>query len=172
MTPTLVTERLILRPVDLGDASRIAALTNDPKVAAMLGDAAFPNTPARAEGRIFLAQARAQRGLEHRFAIDLPGEGLIGEASVSLAQGDGARIGYWLARAQWGQGYGAEALGAISRFAETATRGGVRAFCAADDAAAQQACERAGLTRTAAPREDYCLIRRASVERVEYRLAG
>ncbi len=172
MTPTLTTERLILRPVRLDDAAQIADLTNDADVASMLGDGAFPNTLARAEGKIFLEEARALKGLEHHFAITLLDEGLIGEALVVLSRPGPAAVGYWLGRAYWGQGFGAEAMAAVSQFAAQASGTAVQAVCAADDDAAQRAFEKAGLKRAAGAFAQYSLVRRAAVACVAYRLAG
>jgi RimJ/RimL family protein N-acetyltransferase len=172
MTPTLQTERLTLRPARPADAARIALYTNDPEVAQMLGGAAFPNTVARAEGKIFLDQARALLGQEHWFVIDLPGEGVIGEVRVALGAAGAAEIGYWLARPSWGQGFGEEAARAAAAFAATLGRGLVRAACAEGDEASEQALQRAGFRRRAKLEQGFCLVRRAPAARVGFDLAG
>jgi len=170
MTPTLETERLILRPVAMADAPRIAAFTNDPDVARMIGGAAFPNTQVCAEGKILIHQAREPLGLEHVFAIDLPGEGLIGEAVAYRRPGRGVEIGYWLAKPFWGQGFGEEAAKAVTTFAVGWATGPVRAVCATDNLASQRVLEKAGFIRKGPTVDRFSVSRRGRVTCINFEL--
>jgi len=109
---TLRTERLTLRPLELTDAARMGALTSDPGVARMTGGIPCPNPAIAAEGWILLRHARAPLGVEHHFAIDLAGHGLIGVIGAFRRPEEirvGWEIGYWLGRPYWGCGFATEA---------------------------------------------------------------
>jgi RimJ/RimL family protein N-acetyltransferase len=169
-TPVLKTERLTLRPLSMADASRIARFTADPEVAAMISDAALPTLKISAEGRILIHQGRAGLGLEHLFAIDLPNEGLIGEAAAARDGKNGVEIGYWLGKPFWGQGYGEEAAKAVTGFAQSLRPHKVRAVCAVDNRASRRVLEKAGFAPTGERLQRYSLARRESVACLAFEL--
>ncbi len=110
------TERLILRPLRLADAARVAAFTADPAVARMVTSIPHPQMEVAAEGFILINLARASLGREFVFAIELRGEGLIGLTGLHAKQGDSFELGYWIGRPYWGQGYATEAATALRDF--------------------------------------------------------
>ena len=101
----LRTERLILRPQRGDDVAAIIAGLNDYEVTRYLTVVPFPYTEADAEAWVS-QQKPAVPGAAH-FAIELPGEGMIG--GVGLA----AELGYWLNRRYHGRGYMTEASTAV-----------------------------------------------------------
>ncbi|KQX38944.1 hypothetical protein ASD04_09870 [Devosia sp. Root436] len=102
------TPRFILRQPQVGDAEAIARYLNDFEVAGNLARVPFPYRLSDAK-----AWLRTRRpGLppeETNFAIDLPGEGLVGQVGFHRGS-DGPVIGYWLGRPYWGQQIMTEAV--------------------------------------------------------------
>jgi RimJ/RimL family protein N-acetyltransferase len=108
MNVTLWTPRLILRPAQMGDAEPIARYLNNFEVSGNLARVPFPYhlSDAKAWLRTRLPNLPVEAT---NFAIDLPGEGLIGQ--VGFHQGpDGPIIGYWLGQPFWGRGIMTEAV--------------------------------------------------------------
>lgn len=101
----LRTERLILRPMRETDVAAIVAALNDYEVTRHLTVVPFPYAEADAREWIGL-QKPAVPGAAH-FAIELPGEGMVG--AVGLAN----ELGYWLNRRYHGRGVMTEASAAV-----------------------------------------------------------
>ena len=72
------TPRLKLRRLRMSDAQRIAQFCDDPGVGRNLAQTPLPYLPVAAEGWILINAARASRGTDFVYAVELPGEGLIG----------------------------------------------------------------------------------------------
>ena len=107
--PALTTARLTLRPHRPADAPRIAALANDYDVVKMTGGMPFPYGLVDAEG--FIARARRlDLATDVEFAVELPGEGLIGGLGFFTRDEVAPEVGYWLGRPYWGRGYATEML--------------------------------------------------------------
>ncbi len=108
--PALVTARLELAPLDLADAPAFQALTDDPVITGAVHFLASPFTLADAEALI--RQRAGGRdcfiGAWHREDGDL-----AGTVGTHLRGDDAIEIGYWIAPARHGQGYGGEAAGAV-----------------------------------------------------------
>jgi RimJ/RimL family protein N-acetyltransferase len=106
---SLSTTRLTLRPHRSADAPRIAALANDFEVVRMTGGMPFPYALADAEG--FIARTeKADPATDVDFAVELPGEGLIGGLGFFTREERSAEVGYWLGRDYWSRGYATEML--------------------------------------------------------------
>lgn len=101
----LRTERLILRPQREDDVDAIIAGLNDYEVTRYLTVVPFPYTEADAREWVE-RQTPAIPGEAH-FAIELPGEGMIGGVGIA------AELGYWLNRRHHGRGYMTEASAAV-----------------------------------------------------------
>lgn len=110
MTPTLLTQRLMLRPPQMGDAEPLARYLNDIEVAGNLARVPFPYYLSDAK-----AWLRAQRAdllpNEASFAIELAGVGYVGHIGFQPV-GENAVIGYWLGKPHWGRGIMSEAAAA------------------------------------------------------------
>ena len=112
----LPTERLVLRRFEESDLEAFLAYRNDPEVARYQTWSSF----SREEAEAFLASQRAverwtpgtwvQLALERREA-----PGLIGDCALKVLADDPrqAEIGFTLARAWQGRGYGTEAVAAL-----------------------------------------------------------
>lgn len=115
---TARTARLLLRPLEAGDAAAIVAGLGDFEVTRWLARVPFPYTIGEAER--FLAWERAERhgGEDRVIAIDR--DGLIGIVSLR-GRGRAPVLGYWITRAHWGRGYMSEAAAAVvgAAFADT-----------------------------------------------------
>ncbi len=151
------TERLILRRPELADAARVSAFTSDQGVARMLAMVPDPNPPIAAEGFLLIMAARRRLGADHVFAIDLPGEGLIGMMGVHARAGGAAEFGYWLGRPYWGQGMASEAARAFIKFCRPLGR--LEAGHFVDNPASGRVLEKAGFAYTGAIVERFSLAR-------------
>jgi RimJ/RimL family protein N-acetyltransferase len=107
-TQTIATERLLLRPVGIGDAARLAELANDFDVARMTTGIPHPYTRADADAYVGRKLA-SDRSVDTAFAIQHPGDGFIGVLGFHPRPGTTApEVGYWLGRPFWGRGYATE----------------------------------------------------------------
>lgn len=163
---SLKTDRLILRPLELSDAPRIAALCADWDVARMTGSIPFPHPTISVEGFVLIEQARRQTGRDRMFGIELPGEGLIGVIGAHLRGRDYAGrfvlLGYWLGRPYWGRGFATEAVCAVADFAAELGHGPVRADHFADNPASGRVLEKAGFRYTGEIEQHFSLARAQS----------
>ncbi len=114
----LQTERLGLKPLRLANAPRLAQLANDLDVSRWLRRVPFPYRED--DARVWIPQTMAARsdGTAYTFAIVLGRDELIGICALEGLP-DKPRIGFWLGKSYWGQGYMTEAVGALLDFADT-----------------------------------------------------
>jgi len=110
----LRTARLCLREFRREDAPEVQRLADDPGVAegTLLP---HPYHPGLAEAWITRQTAAFAAGREVNFAIERDADRtLLGAAGLEIdAANARAKLGFWLGRAHWGQGYCTEAAGAI-----------------------------------------------------------
>ena len=107
-------ERLFLRPAWPEDWEDIRALINDEAVIRNLASVPWPYTVEDAQE----FARRAQDRLAPHFLVSRPtakGEQLIGCAGLA-PDGQAVELGYWIARAHWGQGYATEAALACKEY--------------------------------------------------------
>lgn len=114
MTPTLLTERLILRTPQMGDAEPIARYLNDIEVAGNLARVPFPYHLSDAQAWLASQQA-SQAPNQTSFSIELAGTGYVGHIGFQ-PQGGNAILGYWLGKPHWGRGIMTEAAFAAVRW--------------------------------------------------------
>jgi RimJ/RimL family protein N-acetyltransferase len=70
----------------------------------------MPHPYAESDARRFVELVSRQDGArEHTFAIELPGEGLIGCLGFHKAATGPVEFGYWVGQPYWGRGYATEA---------------------------------------------------------------
>jgi RimJ/RimL family protein N-acetyltransferase len=106
ITPTLNTERLILRPFVEEDAPRVYAWCSSPQVTAHLFW--HPHRDLSVTQRVLADWIKKKRN--YFWALD-DGSGAIGEIEIIKDFDDGGcEIGYILLEEKWGQGYMKEAL--------------------------------------------------------------
>ena len=117
--PTLVTERLVLRPLRGEDAAAVAAGAGDRRVARFLVQVPSPYPIALARrwvhGRIEWWEIG--RGVTLAIAKREAPEQLLGTVSLRrFARDRRAELGYWLAAPAWGQGFATEAAQSVVEF--------------------------------------------------------
>jgi RimJ/RimL family protein N-acetyltransferase len=122
MTPVLLTERLLLRPLEHEDAHVLAALLGIPAVADALCDVPLPFTPLHAAARILMVRAREMAGRDAAWAVEGgDGEvvGFVGladasaDSSANSGAGRPATMSFALHPAVRGAGLAGEALEAV-----------------------------------------------------------
>jgi 8-oxo-dGTP diphosphatase len=149
--PRLRTGRILLRPLQPGDAPEFHRLINDWDICRKLPDAPVPY-PAELAGQ-WIAAAAADRaaGKAQQFALVLAATGaLIGCAGLRLSRDQkAADLGYWLGRRYWGEGFAAEAAARLTEwgFAQLSV-GKITATVAADNLASLAVLRRAGFAQT------------------------
>ncbi len=110
MTPSLETERLILRPRRAEDAPALVPLLNHWDIARMLGRLPYPYTLADAQA--WCSDEAAARYLRSFMILDraAPGQPIIGNVGIfHRTEGAELELGYWLAMSHWGRGLVPEA---------------------------------------------------------------
>lgn len=111
-TPSLVTERLVLRELQLGDAAAIAAGAGDRKVARFLIQVPSPYPVALARRWLTARIEWWELGRGVTFAIARRSAPHVCLGTVSLrrySRDHRAELGYWLAAPAWGSGIATEA---------------------------------------------------------------
>jgi RimJ/RimL family protein N-acetyltransferase len=106
--PVLKTARLVVRAPRPTDATRVAELANDRRIAESTARIPHPYTLADAELWIDSTNRTAS---EATFLIETGGE-VIGACGFDLRE-TGPEIGYWIGVAFWGNGYASEAAQAV-----------------------------------------------------------
>jgi len=118
--PSLVTERLLLRPFQSTDAARVQLLAGNPNVAGMTTHIPYPYADGEAENWIATHAGNWQRGSAVTFAVCLrTGSELIGAVGLMTINNGEAELGYWIAEPHWGQGYASEAVDTLIGFGIT-----------------------------------------------------
>ena len=116
--PTLRTDRLMLRPFRVEDATWAEALVSDKEIAKMTSTIPHPYPKGGALSWIASQMREFADGKVISFAITLDGEG-VGSISLMDIQSDHRRVelGYWIGKPFWGNGYATEAVKAVIAFA-------------------------------------------------------
>lgn len=159
---TLITDRLILRPVALGDAEALTALADNYKVAVMLARLPYPYRIEHA--RDFIAWADRRPAGEGIFGLyRKPEEGFIGVCSYELRGEEAPEFGYWLGEPYWGKGYMSEAVKAVVAHAFTVDRHDrLLSGCRLQNIASRRVLEKAGFEH-AGPYEIDSLVLKAKL---------
>ena len=111
--PTLVTERLILRPYSLEDAPELQRLIGERDVAKTMITVPHPYEDGMAEWWISKQQESFEKGDAVEFAITHRHDGFLigGVALINIdKQSDLAEIGYWIGKPYWNNGYCTDAF--------------------------------------------------------------
>lgn len=141
--PTLVTERLLLRPARPSDAGPIGHYCADPRLARMTTQIPHPYPPGAAEA--WLESIASGRLPEEVWVIDaspIQWSEMVGVISFRPEEG---QIGYWVGVPFWGTGFASEAVEALVRhlFAERGL-GRIEAGVMADNDASVRVLQKAG----------------------------
>lgn len=116
MTPTLKTERLVLRAFSLEDAPVVQAHCGNWNIARMLTRVPHPYGHDLAVSWIASHATDWRNGDVHTFCIELDGDtiGAVGLRRTAVATYE---LGYWLGEPWWGNGFVTEAARQVGRFA-------------------------------------------------------
>jgi RimJ/RimL family protein N-acetyltransferase len=155
------TPRLVLRPLELGDADALLPFASDPEVSKMLS---WDPHKDRSETVAFLERVIAARteGTSIAWAIVFEGQ-VVGVISIDGIRWefrawrmDKAEIGYWLGRPFWGRGLMSEAATAALRFAfEMLGLHKVTIGCVEGNEASRAIIEKLGFRFLAIQQEDF-----------------
>jgi len=115
---TLDTARFLLRPFTLADADDVTRIVSDRELAATTLNIPHPYEPGMAAAWIATHADGLHRQSPVVFAVTRrDGDELVGAIGLSLeAEHHRAELGYWVARAAWGQGVCTEAARAVLQY--------------------------------------------------------
>lgn len=119
-TPTLTTERLILRPMREADIPAIQReFPHWEVVRHLLAKVPWPYPEDGAATNVRESLEKRARGEQFYWAITLKGgdDALIGRVDLRPDAGDREMRGFWLAREYWGRGLMTEAADAVTAYA-------------------------------------------------------
>lgn len=159
-TPTLQTERLLLRPFTDADGDDLFALQSDAQVLRYWDS---PPWTDRSSVAGFMAGCRrlAESGSGARVAIERGSDqAFIGWCTFNSWNPDfrSASLGYCLTRESWGRGYATEAAHALLRWAfDTFDLNRVQAEADTRNGASARVLEKLGFVREGTLRED-CIV--------------
>jgi len=116
--PTLMTERLILRPFELCDAPDVQRLAGSREVAATTINIPHPYEDGVAEAWIASHPERFAKGEVVNYAIcERKGGNLVGAITLFFqSEHQRAEIGYWIGKQYWGKGFCSEAAREVVRY--------------------------------------------------------
>lgn len=119
--PVLETDRLILRPFALSDATDVQRLAGDFAVADTTLNIPHPYPDGAAEEFISSHPAKYEQSEAASYAITLKrNQSLLGGIGLNVNKRfRHAELGYWIAKPFWNQGYATEAGRAVVEFAFT-----------------------------------------------------
>jgi RimJ/RimL family protein N-acetyltransferase len=111
--PVLQTKRLTLRAPHPEDASAVAQLANDRRIAE--NTAQIPHPYRLADAERFIASVNAKGSAT--FLITAADTTLIGVCGITTGEGPSPELGYWLGPSYWGHGFATEAVRAVIDYA-------------------------------------------------------
>lgn len=143
----LQTSRLQLSPLRAEQAQCLAALGNDPVIAAHTANFPSPYTLELAEDYIRQVNTADSLKVNAVFGIELPDGTLTGVINLKLSpRHRSGHLGYWMGAPYRGRGYMTEAARAIVRHGfETLNLNRVESACFAMNLASARVLENAGL---------------------------
>ncbi|MDD5425295.1 MAG: GNAT family N-acetyltransferase [candidate division Zixibacteria bacterium] len=116
--PSLITERLVLRSFELGDAPLVTILAGEREIACNTLHIPHPYEVGMAEDWICTHQDAYTRGVQVIFAIVRQNDNrLMGAIGLDIERGHNrAEMGYWIGKPYWSKGYCTEAARAVLKY--------------------------------------------------------
>ncbi len=116
--PQLITKRLKLRRIQLGDVPSLLKYANNKKISDQILNIPFPYQEEDAIYRLNFILQGFKNKERYVFALTLKDNNeLIGEIGLHLDKANNsAQFGYWVAETFWGKGIATEATAAILKF--------------------------------------------------------
>ncbi len=142
------TERLVLRPFQLGDVEDVLAYAQDPEWARFLRDLPQPYGRAEAEQAV-AKQLLMDRVREPNWALVFEGQVIGGVILLLDFSNRSAEVGYSVGRKQWNKGLATEAVRAVidAAFSTHEDLNRVWARTDPDNVASQRVLEKVGMTK-------------------------
>lgn len=162
---------LTLRPIELEDAPRVAALCNDETLLRNTSRLPMPYTLDNAEQFVARSMREYANGAEYRFAI-CQDDALIACAGVMPTGDDIFELGYWVGADARGKGVATKAVAAIIHFAfESLNAKSIAAGYFADNPASARVMEKLGFKPTGEIVQTMSLARGEEVKTIRLALA-
>ncbi len=116
--PELITKRLKLRKIELGDVSSLLKYANNKNISDQIFNIPFPYQEEDAIYRLNFVLQGFKNKERYVFAITLKdSKEFIGEIDLHLDKANNsAQLGYWIAEPFWGKGIATEATSEILKF--------------------------------------------------------
>jgi [ribosomal protein S5]-alanine N-acetyltransferase len=145
--PTLETERLLLRPLEMHDSLMMTTLVNDEGITSMMDEYPFPYPESEARAVVRWSQKAPREGKGYGLAmVRKEDKQLIGAIFLKLYT-PVPEIGYWVGRPYWRQGYASEAANRVLQYGfEVFKFHRMSAYCFDRNVASQQVLEKIGMT--------------------------
>ena len=148
--PVIKTERLILRPFELSDASDVQRYAGDYDIARTVANIPYPYEDGMAEEWINSHAEKFEENNELTLAITHKQKkyliGAIGLVRIA-AEHQHAEMGYWIGKPFWGNGYCSEAARALLDFSFNSLKlNRVFAFHFAHNPASGRVLQKIGMT--------------------------
>ena len=150
MTTIIETERLILRPLRESDLEQLVLVLNNINITRNTARIPFPYTRADAEAFLEIMQHVEPGSLRRMITRKDRGDIVCGDIGYEAdTTNSGADLGFWLAEADWRQGYGTEAARTMTDHAfEVAQHRAVFAGYRIGNEASRRILERLGFRAT------------------------
>ena len=111
---------VLLRPIVLEDAGRVARLCDDREVAEMTALVPYPYSAALAQAWIATLAPPTSNALQYVYAVGRrDDELLIGAVGLNVEPAAHDTVGYWIGRPYWGRGHATDAASAAIALAFT-----------------------------------------------------
>lgn len=160
LTPTLRTDRLLLRPFAASDADDLTALMSDARVLEYWDSPPWTE-PARAERFLERCRTMAEQGSGIQVAVERLEDGAFLGWCLFVdwnATFRSARLGYCLTQTSWGHGYATEASRAVLTWAfDALPLNRVQAECDTRNPASGRVLEKLGFVLEGTLRQD-CIV--------------
>lgn len=117
MIPTLISNRIVLRPYRLSDAANVQKLAGEKIIAEMTANIPHPYFDGMAEDWISKHELWFEKGEAIALAIELSDSGIhIGTISLTQIKEASGNLGYWIGVPYWGKGYCTEAASQLIEY--------------------------------------------------------
>ena len=147
MKPFITTERLVIRPIEIGDCEAVHRYSGDPSIDMMM----FLPNETMEETKEFVRSAVTEWAKEEpedmEFAVLLNGEIIGGVNLEKCGNGRTYEIGWTIRRDQRGKGYASEAAKALINYAfEVLNAEMIQAHCDSRNRASEKVMKKIGMT--------------------------
>lgn len=174
MRATLETDRLVLRPIEMGDAANISKLAGIPSIARMTGSIPSPFPVLSAEIRCQIFRLHQKSAKEFAYAISIGGGELMGIVSLfRRSETEDYELGYWIGEPYWGRGYMTEACAAILKeYADCFPGKPVTAGVFEDNKASISVLQKLGFVETGTKEDYFSIARLGRAKSLGFKLPG